>query len=108
VSRTYRSSNLDLMCLRRELRQNIHMPERPDGKARKRAAVPAAGAAGHAKPGKNADLEARIHALEAERDRLQAELKAAQTRIADLERTREQVVNRIDWVIDSLHSLIEQ
>ena len=84
------------------------MAERPDGKARKRAAVTAASAPGHGTPRKNADLEARIHALEAERDRLLAELKAAQTRIADLERTREQVVNRIDWVIDSLHSLIEE
>ncbi len=84
------------------------MPERPDGKARKRAAVPADSAAGRGQPRKDANLEARIHALEAERDRLQAELKATRTRIADLERTHEQVVNRIDWVIDSLHSLIEE
>ena len=84
------------------------MAERPDGKARKRAAVPADSAAGRVQPRKDATLEARIQALEAERDRLMAELKAAQTRIADLERTREQVVNRIDWVIDSLHSLIDE
>ncbi len=84
------------------------MAERPDGKARKRAAAPADKAAARAQPRKDANLGARISALEAERDRLLAELKAAQTRIADLERTREQVVNRIDWVIDSLHSLIEE
>jgi len=84
------------------------MPERPDGKARRRAAVPAESTAGRRQPRKAADLEARISALEAERDRLLAELKTAQTRIADLERTREQVVNRIDWVIDSLHSLTEE
>lgn len=84
------------------------MAERPDGKARKRAAVPADIAAGRGHPRKDATLEARIQALEAERDRLLAELKAAQTRIGDLERTREQVVNRIDWVIDSLHSLAEE
>ena len=51
------------------------------------------------------DIAARIRALEAERDRLAAELKAARERIAALEAAREQVLNRIDWVIDSLHSL---
>lgn len=51
--------------------------------------------------------EQRIAALEAERDRLAAELKAAQTRIRNLEQSREQVLNRIDWVIDSLQSLVE-
>lgn len=49
----------------------------------------------------------RIAELEAERDRLKAELAAALERIARLEEARAQVVNRIDWVIDSLHTLIE-
>lgn len=49
----------------------------------------------------------RIAALEQERDRLAAELAAAKARIAKLEEARSQVVNRIDWVIDSLHNLIE-
>lgn len=87
------------------------MVERPAGKARKRAAKPADTAP---KPisrdsiPKEASVEARIRALEAERDRLMAELAAARTRISDLERSREQIVNRIDWVIDSLHSLLEE
>lgn len=51
---------------------------------------------------------ARIRALEAERDKLAAELGAAQERIAVLEQAREQVLNRIDWVIDSLHSLTSE
>jgi hypothetical protein len=49
-----------------------------------------------------------ILSLETERDALQAELAAARARIAELERTREQALNRIDWVIDSLHSLADE
>jgi len=48
-----------------------------------------------------------ISALERERDSLKAELEVARARIAELEQQRELVVNRIDWIIDSLHSLIE-
>lgn len=87
------------------------MVERPAGKARKRAAKPADAAPKlipRESVPKEATAEARIRALEAERDRLMAELSAAQTRISDLERSREQIVNRIDWVIDSLHSLLEE
>ena len=47
----------------------------------------------------------RVAGLEAERDRLAAELAAAKAHIATLEAARDQVLNRIDWVIDSLHSL---
>ena len=50
---------------------------------------------------------ALIRTLEAERDRLLAELTAAKKRIAALEVARDQVLNRIDWVIDSLHSLTD-
>lgn len=45
--------------------------------------------------------------LESERDRLLAELEKAESRIRALEEGRDQVLNRIDWVIDSLRSLIE-
>lgn len=51
---------------------------------------------------------ATLRAVEAERDALKRELEAARARIAELERAREQVLNRIDWVIDSLHNLIEE
>jgi len=52
-------------------------------------------------------LLARIIRLESERDRLQADLATATSRIKALEESREQVVNRIDWVIDSLRNLID-
>jgi chromosome segregation ATPase len=53
-------------------------------------------------------LEARAKALERERDGLKAEIEAARARIATLEESRSQVVNRIDWVIDSLHTLVDR
>ena len=37
--------------------------------------------------------------------RLKAELVAARARIADLEHKLADIINRIDWVIDSLHNL---
>lgn len=55
-----------------------------------------------------ASLLARVIRLEGERDRLQAELATATKRIQALEESREQVVNRIDWVIDSLRNLIDE
>lgn len=45
--------------------------------------------------------------LEQERDQLKAELEAARRRIAELEAARAQVLDRIDWAIDSLHNVIE-
>ena len=52
-------------------------------------------------------LETRIKALEKERERLKARLEVAGERTASLEQGRDDVVNRIDWVIDSLHNAIE-
>lgn len=40
-------------------------------------------------------------------ERLRAELETARKRIAELEAQHENLVNRIDWAIDSLHSLID-
>lgn len=54
-----------------------------------------------------AALEERVKALEAERSTLTAQLSEARARIAKLEAARTQVVNRIDWVIDSLKGLVE-
>jgi uncharacterized coiled-coil DUF342 family protein len=53
------------------------------------------------------NLETRIKSLEKERDRLKAQLEVAGERITSLEQGRDEVVNRIDWVIDSLHNAIE-
>jgi uncharacterized coiled-coil DUF342 family protein len=52
-------------------------------------------------------LETRIKSLEKERDRLKVQLGVAVERISSLEQGRDDVVNRIDWVIDSLHNAIE-
>lgn len=51
-------------------------------------------------------LEARTNALESERDNLKAELEAARQRIGVLEAARDQVVNKIDGMIQSLHSVV--
>lgn len=53
-------------------------------------------------------LESKISVLSAERDKLNADLKAARERIAELEAAHQDAANRIDWVIDSLHSLVEE
>jgi phage shock protein A len=50
----------------------------------------------------------RLAELEAECERLRSELTQAQERLAQLERQREVLVNRIDWVIDSLHSMLDE
>jgi hypothetical protein len=84
-------------------------------KAAPSAAPSAAKAAGrppkqtdeNARPLDASSLLARVIRLESERDRLQADLAAATSRIQALEESREQVVNRIDWVIDSLRNLID-
>jgi uncharacterized coiled-coil DUF342 family protein len=49
----------------------------------------------------------RIKTLEAERDRLKADLVEAVERIERLEASRTEAVNRIDWVLDSLHNVLE-
>lgn len=52
-------------------------------------------------------LENEARALKRERDELRDELMAAKQRIAELQAINEDAVNRIDWVLDSLHSLLE-
>jgi hypothetical protein len=49
-----------------------------------------------------------IARLERERDALKVELATAEARIAALESQRTELLNRIDWAIDSLHSLVER
>jgi len=46
------------------------------------------------------ELKGRIAALE-------AELAAQRQRVAELEALRRDVLNRIDWAIDSLHNVLE-
>lgn len=49
----------------------------------------------------------RIKSLERECERLKAQLAEANERIAAFEQRRAEAVNRIDWVIDSLHNVLE-
>jgi chromosome segregation ATPase len=52
--------------------------------------------------------DARLKALEQERDRLKSELEAARQRIAALEESRSLVASRIDWVIESLSGVVDR
>jgi hypothetical protein len=45
--------------------------------------------------------------LKAECERLRSELQAAQAQIAAYEAQRRALADRVEWVIDSLHTLIE-
>ena len=58
-------------------------------------------------PGASDRYAQRVKALERERDRLKTQLAEAEARIARLEESRAEAVNRIDWVIDSLHNALE-
>jgi uncharacterized coiled-coil DUF342 family protein len=48
-----------------------------------------------------------IETLREERDALRQQLDMATARIAALEAQRDNALNRIDWVIDSLNSLLD-
>ena len=52
-------------------------------------------------------LEASIADLKRERDALAAELAAAKTEIATLNAARKVAIDRIDWVIDSLNTVLQ-
>jgi hypothetical protein len=79
-------------------------------RAREKAKRPA----GRSKEPSSPDLsgsdrgDARVRALEQERDGLKAELDAARQRIAALEESRDVVASRIDWVIESLSGVVDK
>ncbi len=52
-------------------------------------------------------LDSKMRALRRERDNLRKELEKSKSTIKELEAANTQAVNRIDWVIDSLHNLLE-
>lgn len=81
------------------------MAERAKQKTKRRGPGAAQAAAGLADA--IGRLEARAEAVERERDALKAQLTTAEARIVALELRRTQAVDRIDWVIDSLHNMIE-
>ena len=53
------------------------------------------------------ELEGQCTELRAERDELKQQLAAANARIRALEDTQKDVINRIDWVLDSIHNLVD-
>ena len=57
--------------------------------------------------GREASDPSSAHLTKIERERNEAlrQLADAKERIKQLEEAQEQVVNRIDWVVDSLHTL---
>ena len=82
------------------------MAKRVAAKAKKVGeGAPARGAKG--KPATAASRD-RVAELQAECAELRAELEVAATRLAALETQRKQLLDRIDWAIDSLHSLIDE
>ncbi len=64
-------------------------------------------AAEEATSGARESVSARLDAAERECERLRAALAQAQEQIRTLEEQRAAVVDRIDWMIDTLHSLVE-
>ena len=75
------------------------------GRARAGGAV--ARAATKAAPGEG-ELKARIDRLEHERDGLADENEMLKARCKELEARQRQAVERIDWIIDSLHNVLEK
>lgn len=81
------------------------MADRVPGKAKKMARKPPPRSAkGKAVPAASQDRH--VAALEAECKRLKAELAQMATRLEVLEAQRKDLLNHIDWAIDSLHSLL--
>ena len=92
----------------KELAAKTAAPKKAAGSGRKpRTATPGKSKA----PAKRAVAEGappvEAPALLARVAQLESELEKARSRIRELEEGRDQVLNRIDWVIDSLRSLIE-
>jgi uncharacterized coiled-coil DUF342 family protein len=81
------------------------MAEGAAGKSKRSAPRRRGGAAGASSEAAGRHAQ-RIKELERERDRLKNQLKEAEERIRRLEESRVEAVNRIDWVIDSLHNVL--
>jgi hypothetical protein len=78
---------------------------KPPGKA---ALSPQAGPMVSKAPAAGETAAAAVKRLEAETAMLTKALAAAEARITELERQRDSALDRIEWVIDSLHSLREE
>ena len=84
------------------------MAQRAAGKAKGRTARADARVVRTPPAARQSDPRERIRLLEAELAKVKGELAAALARNKVLEDNHEQVRNRIDWVIDSLHNLMEE
>jgi hypothetical protein len=85
-------------------RKRVPSPASQRSKSKSGRKAPAASAP----PPDERGVEERIRSLEAECNRLRAELQVAQAEVARLKEQRDDVVNRIDWIIDSLHTIIDE
>ena len=83
------------------------MPGR-DAIRSKKSATPDASARLDADRGVMGEPQSFVAELQQQRDRLETELAAARARIVELEAARDQALDRIAWVIDSLHNRLAQ
>jgi len=87
------------------------MAQRDTNKA-KRASAPRAAVASHRAVSNRveaaSDAGARIDGLLAEISSLKTQLAATEQKLAELESQRIEALNRIDWVVDSLHNLLDR
>ncbi|PPC80753.1 MAG: hypothetical protein CTY40_08550 [Hyphomicrobium sp.] len=81
--------------------------QRDTMKTKRTAALPVATARGASGATKGPTTATSASALEKRVAELERELAMARERVALLEAERGHVLNRIDWAIDSLHTVIE-
>lgn len=81
--------------------------QRDTMKTKRTAALPVAAARGASGATKGPTTATSASTLEKRVAELERELAMARERVALLEAERGHVLNRIDWAIDSLHTVIE-
>jgi hypothetical protein len=117
VAATGQAETRTMMAERERTRTMAKRPAKPQAKlatakvASKLASKATSATARAAAPGKAPVAEtaaAAVKRLETQNAQLAQALKDAESRIAELERQRDSALDRIEWVIDSLHSLREE
>lgn len=84
------------------------MTQRDRQKKGQTAATRASSRTPRVKPASKKAAAAGVEQLVRERNELRTRLDAAEARIKLLESQRLEVLNRIDWVIDSIHNVLER
>lgn len=77
----------------------------PPGRVEAQPTAKRAAAGSARRTGRLADA---VTALEIEREQLRRELAEARARIVELEKARKEALDRIDWALDSLHTLLQR